>query len=213
MLPFSELVVAESVQGDNRFQQQRACILFGTGGVYSTEAIGRDMIAREKLDELIETHSAKAYQAACRLTGNQADACDLVQEAFLRIIEKKDLFDPGFDFGGWMYRVMFRVYLNSRRSRERLREVPLEPEAGSVPAAGAGSPEKAAENSELGRSIGAALAGLPAELRACVVLVDMEGMDYEFAAETLGCPVGSVAGRLFRARRALRAALGPMEGI
>lgn len=171
------------------------------------------MSSRERIEQLIEAHADKAYRAAYRLAGNQADACDLVQEAFVRIIEKKDLFDQDLDFGAWMYRVMFRVYLNSRRSRERLREVPLETEAGTVPADSSRSPEKAAENSELGYYIDAALASLQPELRACVVLVDMEGMDYDFAAETLGCPVGSVAGRLFRARRALREALGPMEGI
>ncbi len=170
------------------------------------------------INELIEVHSEKAYADAYRLTGNQADACDLVQETFLRVIKKAEQYDPAFDFGGWLHRVLFRVYLNGRRSTARRREVPLEPvyaddtagaERHSDPA---GSPDKIMENNELRARIVRALDALSPDMRACVVLVDIEGSDYEQAAETLGWPVGSVSGRLFRARRILRDILGQAEG-
>lgn len=152
------------------------------------------------------------------MTGNQADAGDLVQETFLRVIKSAELYDPSFDFGGWLHRILFRVYLNGRRSKERRREVPLEPEAGpdepggrEFSAAPGESPDKIMENNELRARIARALAALAPDLRACVVLVDIEGCDYEQAAETLGWPVGSVSGRLFRARKILRGVLGKPE--
>lgn len=170
------------------------------------------------INALIEAHSAKAYIAAFRLTGNRADACDLVQETFVRVIKKAELYDASHDFGAWLHRVLFRVYLNGRRAEARRKEVPLgtrhgdghegpEPEAGIE-----SSPEKAAESSELRGRLAAAMDALPPELRACVVLVDIEGHDYERAAEILGWPVGSLSGRLFRARMALRRILDREEG-
>jgi RNA polymerase sigma-70 factor (ECF subfamily) len=170
------------------------------------------------INTLIETHSDKAYLAAYRLTGNQADACDLVQETFLRIMKKAELYDGSYDFGAWLHRVLFRVYLNGRRSEARRRERPLESEGeGSPPelalkADPAESPDRLAENNELRGRLAAALDALSPELRACVVLVDVEGLDYERASEILGWPVGSVSGRLFRARRALRELLKGSEG-
>ena len=173
-----------------------------------------------EIENLIEAHTEKAYAAAYHLTGNQADAGDLVQETFLRVIKRAELYDPAFDFGGWLHRILFRVYLNGRRSRERRREVPLEPgdgqgEAGAreFEAAPGEAPDKIMENKELKARIARALDALAPDLRACVVLVDIEGCGYEQAAETLGWPVGSVAGRLFRARKILRGVLGqPGEG-
>jgi len=170
------------------------------------------------INALIEAFSEKAYVAAYRLTGNRADACDLVQETFLRVIKKAELYDSSSDFGGWLHRVLFRVYLNGRRGSARRREVPLEAREGesspvSALAAGPGeSPEKIVENNELRERLAAALGALPPDLRACVVLVDMEGRDYEQAAGILGWPVGTVSGRLFRARRILRGLLEPAVG-
>ncbi|HBB66422.1 MAG TPA: hypothetical protein DEQ38_14005 [Elusimicrobia bacterium] len=171
------------------------------------------------INSLIEAYSGKAYVAAYRLTGNQTDACDLVQETFVRVIEKAELYDETFDFGGWLHRMLFRVYLNSRRAQSRRREVPLETLQGDEssfqgPEAGNGeSPEKLSEAAELRDKLASALNTLPPELRACVVLVDVEGHDYVQAAEILGWPVGSVSGRLFRARRLLRDMLQRGDGI
>ena len=170
-------------------------------------------------DRLIEEHADVAYAAAFRLTGNAADAADLVQEAFLRAMAKAELYDPAFAFGPWLHRILFRVYLNRRRGAQRRREVPLEPRTDddSGPADlpeqdGSESPEAALERSELQRSIAQALDSLPELLRACVILVDVEGRAYDEAACILGWPWGSVAGRLYRARRLLRERLSE-EGV
>jgi len=168
------------------------------------------------IDKFIEQYSARAYAAAYRLTGNEADAWDLVQEAFLRALEKSDLYDPAFDFGGWLYRILFRVYLNRRRAQGRRREIPLEPAcdgdspgAGEPIAAREESPPAIAERNEAMARISGALDRLSDELRACIVLVDVEGRSYEEAAGILDWPVGSVSGRVFRARRLMREMLEP----
>lgn len=163
------------------------------------------------VEALIERHTDRAYAAACRLTGNPSEAWDLVQESFLRALDKADLYDPRQDFGGWLYRILFRVFLNRRRGDPRRREIPIEPAAGEEASAGgfrisdpAEMPDAVLERGERQRRISDALDKLPEDFRACLVLVDMEGRGYQEAAEVLGWPVGSVAGRLFRARRLLR---------
>lgn len=163
------------------------------------------------LDRLITLHADKAYSRALRLCGNAADARDLVQESFLRALKKADLYDPGRDFGAWLHRLIYRVYLNERRTRSRLREVPLDPSPREedglrppIPHEAADCPETELEKHELKTKVGRALSRLPPDLRACMNLVDVEGLPYEEAARTLGWPVGSVAGRLFRARRMMR---------
>ncbi len=190
------------------------CIFFGPAGV---EYIGT---MTENIENLIETHSGKTYASAYRLTGNEADACDLVQETFIRVMEKIDLYDPEYDFGGWLHRVLYRVYLNKNRSENRRREVPLEPvrdngeeSAFDHAAAPCELPENIMEKNERRSIIATALSSLPAEMRVCVTLVDIEGHNYEEAAKILDWPVGSVSGRLFRARRLLRDKLAQFEEV
>lgn len=163
------------------------------------------------IDTLIEKHSDQAYAVAFRLTGNPADAWDLVQESFLRALEKSALYDPRFDFGGWLYRVLYRVYLNGRRGRSRRKEIPLEqtsgPDTGNPEpwtAERDESPEVVLERAETKDRVSEGLNDLSADFRACIVLIDIEGRSYEEAADILNWPIGSVAGRLFRARRLLR---------
>ncbi len=176
------------------------------------------MTPTEEMNELIEKHAEMAYVAAYRLTCNQADAADLVQEAFLRVINKAGLYNKDLDFGGWLRRVRFRVYLNRKRGESRRHEVSLETSKAETPGLmeqlpdPAASPESIAEKNELSADLEAALRGLPADMRACVILVDVERRGYEEAADILNWPVGSVAGRLFRARRLLRASLAGYEG-
>ena len=149
------------------------------------------MISPEEMNELIEKHAEIAYAAAYRLTCNQADAADLTQEAFLRVINKGGLFNKDLDFGGWLSRVIFRVYLNRKRGESRRREVPLEASETDAPSLmerlpdPTGSPESIAEKNELQADLQAALRGLSADMRACVILVDVERRGYEEAADIL----------------------------
>lgn len=165
----------------------------------------------DNIRALIEAHITKAYAVAYRLTSNESDACDLVQETFIRVIEKQHLYNTEHNFGKWLNQVLYRVYLNKRRGRDRRREVSLEPlsEKDEKPpfrfaAASCEMPDNIAESCELKSAILSALDSLPAEMRVCVNLVDIEGYSYEEAAEIMDCSAGTIACWLFRGRRLLR---------
>ncbi len=106
-------------------------------------------------------------------------------------------------FGAWLYRIPYNVCMDQLRRRSRTRLLPLNEEAGQ---AGIDSDpsDVAAERHDLAQ----ALASLPVEQRAIVLLVDAEGMDYREASLILGIPQGTVGSRLSRARSALRVSLG-----
>ena len=171
------------------------------------------------VNQLIETHSDKAFAAAYRLTGNDAEACDLLQETFVRVLEKIRLYDPAYDFGAWFHSILYRLFLNRRRDEARRKEVPLETPSGAedsgeldYPADYADTPDAIMEKNETNDRISELIRSLAPDMRACLILVDVEGYNYSDAAKVLNWPVGSVAGRLFRARRLIRTEL-TREGI
>ncbi len=121
---------------------------------------------------------------------------DVLQEAFLKAFLKLPAsFDSDRQEAVWLYRVVHRCCLDELRRRRRRRET-------------VGDPEDVAAGGELGASLAvtAALAALPPDARAVVLLVDLIGFDYDAAAEALGIPRGTVASRLSAARRRLREA-------
>lgn len=151
------------------------------------------------------TGLAPELRRACRRLGiPDADVDDVVQESLLRAWAFRRTFQRGTNFRAWLHRVLRNAALSRHRRRRRERDgldrLRLEP---SLP--------RAAELRLLGPddALLAALEALPAEFRAAVDLVDVQGLAYREAAEALGCPVGTVMSRLHRARRALRAALAP----
>jgi RNA polymerase sigma-70 factor (ECF subfamily) len=144
------------------------------------------------------------YGFALRLTRNSADASDLVQESYLRALRTFSGFVPGTNAKAWLFRILYSVFANDHRRRRRRPSVAmddLEPQfermaLESWRAHGARSFEDRAFLED-------ALARLDEDFRAVVLLVDVEGLTYDEAAVTLGCPVGTVRSRLSRARRAL----------
>ena len=120
-------------------------------------------------------------------------------------------------FRTWLFGIAINVCrsrLASRDARDRRRTVPLDatdPGDGDValvlPAAPGPDPERAAHGAELGVALERALAGLSSEHREILLLRELQGLEYEELAATLGCAVGTVKSRLARARGALRAAM------
>jgi len=155
------------------------------------------------------------YNAARRLTDTPDDAADLVQETYLRAYRTFENFAPGTNARGWLFTIMYSVYINEYHRRQRrgpavslddlerrFREYASLPNDAEEAAA-----TVAAWGARVGPEVEAALKGLPPDFRAPVLLVDVEGLSYEEAAAALGCPVGTVRSRLFRARRLLFGAL------
>lgn len=170
---------------------------------------------RAAFDALARTEVDRVYRLALAITGNEADAADATQEAFVAAWRKlRDLRDPDA-FDAWLTRLAVNASRMSLRARRRrfVREIPVadvDPEAQRSGSSGdgagsAGSPSPDAR--EDGMDLRAALARLPAEQRSLLALRHLEGRGIAEIAAVLGIPEGTAKSRLFAARRALERAL------
>jgi len=145
--------------------------------------------------DLIE-HLPRLRRYARALTGDVTRADDLVQDTLERAWLKLDLWQPGSDLRAWLFTLMHNVFLNQLRSY-RPPDSALD-EALDIAVSG-GQMEALAT-----RDIQAALARLPEQQRAVLLLVGLEQFAYAEAAQILGVPVGTVMSRLSRARGQMR---------
>lgn len=142
---------------------------------------------------------------ALSLTGNAADADDLVQDAVERGLRNLHKWQRGTRLDSWMFRLTQNIWIDAVRARKVRKAVSLDTdEAVVVSVDGA----RAMEARLTFTATAAAMAKLPEEQRVAVALVLVDGMAYRDAAEVLGVPIGTLTSRLFRARAALAAALG-----
>ena len=125
-------------------------------------------------------------------------ADDLVQDCIERAIRKRHLWRRVGTIRSWLFRMLYRVFLNQNRGRAREVHVQVEDVAHRLAA------PASQEDRVVCHDIGDALDRLPAEQRAAILLVALEGVAYDEAAEILGVPVGTVRSRLSRGREALR---------
>ena len=157
-------------------------------------------------EEIVRTHSARVYRLAYRLTGNAHEAEDLTQDVFVRVFRSLSSYSPG-TFEGWLHRITTNLFLDQARRKQKIRFDGLADDfsdrtPGREPAA-----DRALHDALLAPDVEAALAALPAEFRAAVVLCDIEGLSYEEVATTLGIKLGTVRSRIHRGRSLLRQAL------
>lgn len=156
-------------------------------------------------DQIVREHSARVYRLAYRLSGNQQDAEDLTQETFIRVFRSLSSYTPG-TFEGWMHRITTNLFLDLARRRQRIRFDNLSDEAERLPGTHA-DPVVTFEHNNINADVQAALADLPPDFRAAVVLCDIEGLAYEEIAAALGVKLGTVRSRIHRGRLQLREAL------
>jgi RNA polymerase sigma-70 factor, ECF subfamily len=157
-------------------------------------------------EEIVRAHSGRVYRLAYRLTGNTQDAEDLTQEVFVRVFRSLSRYTPG-TFEGWLHRITTNLFLDMARRRQRIRFEGLGDDAAQRLHGTGPTPAEAFEERHLDADVFAALAALPPEYRAAVVLCDIEGLSYEEIAATLGVKLGTVRSRIHRGRAQLRAAL------
>lgn len=158
-------------------------------------------------EDVARTHGRFLYTVAYRLTGNDDDAQDLVQDTLLRVRRGLAGYQPG-NFEAWLARICTNVFLDDvrRRRRRPVGFLPDDPDRVMTPA-----PAADEASTMLPRDLELAVAGLPDEFRAAVVLCDVAGLSYEDIAVALGIPVGTVRSRIHRGRKILRAALTGMS--
>ena len=179
----------------------------GTEGDLLARARGGNLFAFE---EIVKRYQRRVYGVALRIVRRHDVADDVAQEAFIRAYQALDRFDPSRPFGPWICRIAANLAVNHVRSPEA-RESPLPEGHGETPAAGA-DPLGGVLERESREVLEAALATLPAEQRAVLVLRAVEGLSYREIADSLGISPGTVMSRLFRARERVAVALTPYWG-
>jgi RNA polymerase sigma-70 factor (ECF subfamily) len=167
---------------------------------------------------LVERHSRSLFRLAFRMTGNQQDAEDVVQESFMRAYKQLAKFDERASFGTWLYRIAANCSLDLVRSRKRRSEHLAPQEAtGSemddpvtlLPSPDP-TPERMALSSEVRERVETAMQELSATERTAFVLRHFEGMCMEEVSRVLDCQPGAAKHSVFRAVQKLRRALEPV---
>jgi len=164
---------------------------------------------------LVERHSRPLFRLAFRMTGNEQDAEDVVQESFLRAYRQLGSFDQRASFGTWLYRIACNCSLDLVRYRKRRSEqlVPTDSDAedpmSSLPSTGP-TPEREAFGGEVRERVAEAMNDLTATERAAFVLRHYEGLRIEEVGRLLECQPGAAKHSVFRAVQKLRRALEPL---
>jgi RNA polymerase sigma-70 factor, ECF subfamily len=152
--------------------------------------------------QLVSRHERRVYGICLRMLGNHQDAQDAAQEAFLSALRRASTFRQAAAFSTWLYRIAVNAATDQARRRGRARAVPLEPDDAGV-AVPAHDPADHGEAVATAVTVQAALARIPEDFRAAVVLCDLLRLHYAEAAAVLEVPVGTVKSRVFRGRLAL----------
>jgi RNA polymerase sigma factor (sigma-70 family) len=157
-------------------------------------------------DEVVTQHSARVYRLAYRLTGNRHDAEDLTQEVFVRVFRSLSSYTPG-TFEGWLHRITTNLFLDQARRKSKIRFDALAEDSDSRMPGRVPSPDSQIDDRLFDDDVEAALADLPPDFRAAVVLCDIEGLSYDEIADVLGLKLGTVRSRIHRGRAMLRKSL------
>jgi RNA polymerase sigma-70 factor, ECF subfamily len=161
---------------------------------------------------LVEQHSRLVFRVAYRMTGNEHDADDVVQETFLRAYKQLGRFEERANFGTWLHRIAVNCALDLLRSRGRLdRHYGGDPEEAEMMGAISSDPQqdRLLLSAELRDHVTAAMEKLSGNERTAFVLRHFEGMPVEEIGKTLGIQVNAAKHTIFRAVRKLRESLEP----
>jgi RNA polymerase sigma-70 factor (ECF subfamily) len=169
------------------------------------------------LAALFDAHADKLYRLALSLLRDPAEAEDIVQETFVKVMTRLEQFEGRARLETWLYRVAYNASLERLRRKQADPLPEDEPEADGLPMPQSlvdwsSTPETALLGAEVGVALEAAIQQLPESLRVVFLLRDVEGFSTEEAAEALGVSVAAAKVRLHRARLALREQLAGYFG-
>jgi RNA polymerase sigma-70 factor (ECF subfamily) len=150
-------------------------------------------------------HLDRLYRAAWALCGSREDAEDLVQETYTRVLAKRRTIGRKEDTLPYLLAVLRNTYVSSLRKRDRRpRTAPLEESEDRLASSEAGSPV----TQLAAREVFSAIAALPEDQRDALAAVDVAGLSYQEAADSLEVPVGTIMSRLYRGRNRVARVVG-----
>lgn len=169
------------------------------------------------LSALMERYSEPLFHFFIRCLGDETEAEDLAQETFVRVYQHRAAFDPQWKFSTWMFSIAMNLVKDRRRWQARhpaaVAQEPLaHMDEAHLTAETQPSPADGAEAGEQAAAVRRAIAALPEELRAPLLLAGYEGQSCAQIARILGCPPKTVESRLAKARQLLRKSLKSMIG-
>jgi RNA polymerase sigma-70 factor (ECF subfamily) len=170
---------------------------------------------RREFEKAALEHLDTLYGVALRLTRNQENAEDLVQDTYVRALRFYDHFEWGTNIKAWLLRILTNTFINRYRKSQKERQLTELPESTSLQETLLTSqafdhvqdPETLAMSRMLRDDLVKAVEELPEDFRIPVILADAYGFSYREIAEVQDCPIGTVMSRLHRARRALQTRL------
>ncbi len=169
-------------------------------------------VRREEFQKAALPHLDALYNFALKMTRDERDAEDLVQETYLRAYRFFDRYEPGTNIKAWLFRILKNNSINRYRSRQREGEAvdfgKIEESYESVISEAhrhrERSPEEAMLDTDLVEALDEAIAALPSEYREVSMMAIVEEMSYREIAQALDIPIGTVMSRLHRGRRLLQ---------
>jgi len=172
---------------------------------------------KRAFDLLVLKYQRKILRLLARMIRDPGDLEDVAQEAFIKAYRALPNFRGDSAFYTWLYRIAINAARNWQASHSRHQHTvsTLESPDGETfspmdTLSDIATPESLLTSREIVDAVNAAMDDLPAELRSAIALREIEGMSYEDIAHTLGCPIGTVRSRIFRAREAIALRLRPV---
>ncbi len=173
---------------------------------------------RAAFDLLVAKYQRRLMRLLARLLNDPAEAEDVVQETFIKAYRALRHFRGDAAFYTWLYRIGINTAKNALLMRKRLAaSSPVEPAVIKPDGGGEeerlrdiNTPESMLASKQIAQTVNAAMDALPIDLRTAIALREIEGLSYEEIAQIMGCPIGTVRSRIFRAREAIARKLRPL---
>jgi RNA polymerase sigma-70 factor (ECF subfamily) len=160
---------------------------------------------KTRFEDLLERHEKEIYRFACRMTGNQDDAADILQETFLRAFKAYRKLPPDANYRAWLYKIAGRLALNHARSMKVRRSVPIH-EAFHLPERN-GDLESLVETRRLAKTLSGVLDRLSSRQRVALLQRKYEGLSYREIAAMLGCSEETARAHVYQALEKVRRGL------
>ena len=189
----------------------------------SDREIDRQLVERAQRGDkqafglLVQKYQRKLGRLLSRFIRDPAEVEDVAQEAFVKAYRALPAFRGDSAFYTWLYRIGINTAKNHLMALGRRAPTSTEVEAEEAEGFDDGeqlrdinTPESVALSNEIARTVNATIEKLPEELRRAIQMRELEGMSYEDIAQAMGCPIGTVRSRIYRAREAIASELRPL---